>query len=101
MSAIKGNLRAIKSHKDMVNRSIAGCVARSQGLSQLYVKVGVRQVVFISSVAQQGAYQHHMMYKLHNILKGLVCLKHIVEPTTMHNKDELNLQMPKNIIIHQ
>jgi hypothetical protein len=62
MSAIEGNPRAIKSRKVLVNRSVAGRVARSQRLSQSHVKVGVHQVVSISSVAQQGAYHrsaHH------------------------------------------
>jgi hypothetical protein len=45
MSAIEGNLRAIESCNDMVNRSVAGHVTRSQRLSQSHVKVGVCQVV--------------------------------------------------------
>jgi hypothetical protein len=57
MSAIEGNLRAIESRNDMVNCSVARCVARSQSESQSHLRVGVHQVVSILSVAQQGAYQ--------------------------------------------
>jgi hypothetical protein len=57
MSAIEGNPRAIESCKDMVNRSVAGRVARSQRLSQSHVRVGVRRLVSVLSVAHKGAYQ--------------------------------------------
>jgi hypothetical protein len=60
MSAIEGNPHAIESRKDLVSRSVAGHVARLQSESQSHVRVGVRQVVSILSVAQQGAY--HLLF---------------------------------------
>jgi superfamily II DNA helicase RecQ len=42
----------------MVNRSVAGHVARSQRLSQSYVWVRMRRLVSVSSVVHEGAYHH-------------------------------------------